>query len=660
MSSWCLIKKYSDKFKKMLISGEVSPDKLNSMSSKQRQDFFAKNFGVENAKEINALFESKLLLKNQKEGMISWAKTILKGNERQKSSAIKKINDLKNSLDKKEMDDFFADLVEKKIGFQIDEKQFKELSELGKEAENKKQIALSKMEDGKWKSEADKNKYGIDFGSAKVAFDNLYSQLAEQAKGKDRETIIQAYKNRGVIKGTWVALETSYNLIAENSRAFVASFDNSFWGRQGRKAISRPATSRLWYRNFIQSFKDAGSILVKGKQRGNEILDAVKTEIYSRENYLNGRYEKGKKLDIGIREEEFPTSLPEKILVLGRLFKISEITYTAGAMRLRADIADTFYKMAEKTGADLKQNKDVGAINEIVNIMTGRGSLGSFENAGKELNKVAFSAKFVASQFQTVSKVFTAKTSFARKQAIYNLLSLVASTGLLMAVIKLLFPDRVETDTRSTNFGKIRIGNNWVDITGGFGSYIVLEERIRRQAYKNTYTGVITNLNDGYGTPDATDLIFDFFENKTSPIASVFKDLIKQKTFDGDRPTIFNETRSLLTPIIFSTATESYQIKKNKSDVLLALIADGLGFSVSSYVYQTNWNNNTSKELLKFKEEVGDKKFKEANKRYNDEVSQMYLELAVDEKYQKIDNDKRIKEISKRKDKIKSKIIRSY
>ncbi len=236
------------------------------------------------------------------------------------------------------------------------------LVKIHEKALTKRTIALDKMENGKWKSEADKNKYGIDFGASKVAFENYYSQLSEVAKGKPLANVIETFKNRGIVKGVGVGLETTANFIAENSRAIVASWDNSFWGRQGRKTLGRLATSRDWLNNFQKSFVDLKNVLTKGVQKGNEILDSVKAEIYSRENYLNGRYEKGKKLDIGIREEEFPTSLPEKIPGLGRIFKAAEVTYTAGAMRLRTDIADNFYKMAEKTGVNLKDNTEVGQL----------------------------------------------------------------------------------------------------------------------------------------------------------------------------------------------------------------------------------------------------------------------------------------------------------
>ena len=658
--AWCLIKSDADKFKKMLRSGEISPQKLNSLTSAERRAFFATHFGKENAQQINAKFEKTLLLKSQRDGMVTWAKQVLDSNPRAKSTALNKINKLTEALDKRELDVFLEDLVATKTGFNVSEEEFDILSKLGEEATTKKDIALSKMEDGKWKSEADKNKYGIDFGAAKVAFDNYFSDLSLRAKGTKLGNIKETFKERGVAQGSLRTVQETGNFIAENSRALVASWDNSFWGRQGRRALGRVATSKDWLKNFGQSFLDAKDVLVQGVPKGNEILDSVKAEIYSRENYLNGRYEMGQKLDVGVREEEFPTSAAEKIPGLGRLFKTSEVTYEAGATRLRADIADTFYKMAEKQQVNLNDSVEVGAINDIVNIMTGRGSLKLSKEHAELANKVFFSIKFAKSQIQAVTKPFTAKTLFAKKQASLNLAALVGSSGVILATIYTLFPDKVEKDPRSTNFGKIRIGNQWVDITGGLGSYLVLASRLIMQSYKNTNTGIVTNLNEGFGSNDGMGVITDFIQNKTSPIASVVKNIINQRTFSGETPSIFTETKSLLTPIIVDTGKESFEQRNSKADLLIAIIADGFGLSVSNYIFHTSWDQSTSKELTEFREKVGEKAFKEANKQYNKEVANFYLELAGDAKYQAMTIDDRQKFIDRAKARIKKSILREF
>ena len=77
MAGFCLPKFAADALKTKFKNGEISPEKLSDMTSAERRKVF-EFLGEENAKQTNALFESKLLLKNQQLGMVNWAKQILK------------------------------------------------------------------------------------------------------------------------------------------------------------------------------------------------------------------------------------------------------------------------------------------------------------------------------------------------------------------------------------------------------------------------------------------------------------------------------------------------------------------------------------------------------------------------------------------------------
>ena len=56
--------------------GEIDPEKLAAMSSAQRRAEFAKMLGDENAAQVNASFESKLILRDQQRGLVTWAKKL--------------------------------------------------------------------------------------------------------------------------------------------------------------------------------------------------------------------------------------------------------------------------------------------------------------------------------------------------------------------------------------------------------------------------------------------------------------------------------------------------------------------------------------------------------------------------------------------------------
>ena len=72
----CLLPKYVDAFLAKLKSGEIDLNKFSEMTSEQRHEFFAKEFGKDNAQWVNASLEKSLLLKYQKAGVVNWVKTI--------------------------------------------------------------------------------------------------------------------------------------------------------------------------------------------------------------------------------------------------------------------------------------------------------------------------------------------------------------------------------------------------------------------------------------------------------------------------------------------------------------------------------------------------------------------------------------------------------
>ena len=616
--AFCLPIEEANKIKEAIRSGKLSPEKLNEMTSQERRNFLANFIGKENAKEVNLLFEKKLLLKNQERAMSDWAREITGLSKEQKEATLEKIRktyaEKKRRLqDPKENEKFLneivSDIYSRKFKTETTLEEAQIITELSQDLKR----AREKMnEDFTWKTEED----GLNFGAAKVAVDNYIGGLKAEA---NKELFVNPLKVRGLMekaRAISVDAKIALNFIADNSRSIKASVDNSLWGRQGIKALfTKP---KIWANNFAKSWQDISTTIQKGNEAGEAILDGVKAEIYSRKNYLNGRYELGKKLDIGTGEEEFPTSLPSKIPGLGRLFKAAEVSYEAGAMRLRADIADVYYDLAEQAGIDMTNKIEIGSINEMVNSLTGRGRLGRLEGAGKAINSVFFSAKFFKSNLDTLTvHAFSGDFSnFAKKQAAINLLKMISAISILFLISSGFDEDSVEWDTRSANFGKIRLGNKRFDLTGGMSSLIILASRIVTQQTKSSVTGIIKDLDGGFGSPTGMDILWNFTENKFSPMFSVIKELIAQKTFDGEEPTLVNQLTNLIVPIIIESGIDASK-KEDLANTLLVLIADGLGISANVYSYNNDWNIKPGKELTQFKEKVGEDKFKEANDKYN-------------------------------------------
>jgi hypothetical protein len=398
-------------------------------------------------------------------------------------------------------------------------------------------------------------------------------------------------------------------------------------------------------------------------------LDGVKADIYSRPNSLNGRYTgkpgegtAGTKLDIGTGEEAYPTSWPSKIPVFGRFFKASEVAYEAGAIRLRADIADKVYSMTEKTGKDMTENKTVGDINAVINGITGRIKLtnrtGELEN---KINTMFFSVKFFKSNLDYLTlHQFRYGKSPATKLAATNLLYTVAATGIILSIAQALNPDDNKNifNPTSSNFGKIKVGNMTFDLTHGAGGIVVLAAKLLTQKSTSASTGVTSKLGSGYGAQTGMDVLWNFTENKFSPLFSALKEIINQRTFEGNKPTLIGQAGSLVTPILIGNIIQ-FEAESLAMRVI-GLIADGLGINTNVFTSKTDWGETEGKELLQFRAVVGDDKFNEANDKFDQEYNKWLGEMRSDVEYQSLSDEDKKAEITKQKAKIKKDIFTEY
>jgi len=560
MATWCLVKSEADKFKKGLKDGSISPEKLVAMTSAERRAYLAKFVNEENAQRINALFESKLLLKNQQAGMISWAKKVSGITPAVRRDLITKIERLDKVLEPKDEKLFLNDLVSTRLGVDVTQEEAKTISEYAKglaEAKNKMK------KDFTFPTEGDR----LDYGRAKIKLINYVNGLKEEAR---KIPLSEYAKTPGLYP-------RAISNVAGTAKALKASLDDSAIFRQGWKTLF--TNPLIWQKNARQTFVDAIRTF------GNKpVMDEIQADIVSRPNFLNGNYEK-MKLATGNIEEAFPTTLPEKIPVFGRVYKASENAFTGFVFRQRVDIADKYLDIAKKSGIDLDEKNQLPSIGKLVNSLTGRGDLGKGELVASAVNNVFFSPRKLKADIDLLTLHAFDKnfSKFARKQAIINLLKVVAGVAGILGIAKAVKPDSVEFDPRSSDFGKIRVGDTRFDVTAGMGSIITLASRLITMSSKSSTTGNITKLNDDkFGAQTGTDVIYNFFENKLSPMSSVIKDLVNNKDFKGNKPTVSGELNNLFMPLPITTYQE---LKDNpeSADALLSMMADFFGISTNTY-----------------------------------------------------------------------------
>lgn len=545
--AFCLIPKLADDFIKRIRDGSLDPEELSKMSSEQRHDVFKDFLGEDNAKQVNSLFESKLLLKNQKAGYLSWIKKVGGLTPQVRSDLITRIGKMDRILNPEEEKSFLKDLASTKIGADISPDEAKTIFDLS----NKVKETSQKMEpDFSFKNESDR----LAYGDTKVALANYVNEL----KGNNKITL------------------KSVTDIASLSKSVRASMDDSAIFHQGWKTlVTHPLT---WSKNAFKSFSDLTRTL-----GGKEVMDEIMADRESRQNELNGNYDK-MGLAVNKAEEAYPTSLPEKVPVLGRVYKASENAYTGFVYRQRMDIADKYLQIAKDQKIELTP-KELKSIGSMVNSLTGRGNLGKYEPAAGLVNSVFFSPRYIKSQVDTLSHVITGAggSNFVRKQAAWNLVKVAGAIATIITVSNAIKPGSAETDTRSSDFGKIRIGDTRFDVTGGLGSLITLASRIASQSSKSSTTGKVSQINSGkYGAPTGKGVLLDYMTNKLSPISQVVVELLNRSDFSGKPITVVGEAKNLIEPLTVANY-EELKSNPNSANLLLTMIADGLGIATNTY-----------------------------------------------------------------------------
>jgi hypothetical protein len=492
-ANFCLLPQYADALAERIKTGALNVADLAKLSSEDRRAALADVIGDANAEHVNAAFESKLLLQNQQKGLETWIKQTTKGKPEIQRDLLARVARMDKVLDPKDADGFLADLAKQRLGFGVTMEEAGKIAELAKATSE----AKAAMENG-----GDR----MDYGRAKVAFSNYVSDL-KNAAPKEKLTVGSA-----IAKG------------ASLSKSVKASLDNSALFRQGWKTLfSHPD---VWAKNSLQSFKDFAQ-----QAGGKAVLDEVNAEIQSRPNALNGNYRKAK-LAIGNVEDQFPSSLPEKVPGFGRLFKASEAAYNGFLYRTRADVFDKYVQIAEASG-DINEPGQLESIGNLVNSLTGRGHLGKAEGAANVTNALFFSLRSLKSNvdFLTAHQFQGGATDFVREQAAKNLVQTIVGTATVLAVAHAVAPGSVEWNAESSDFGKIKDGNTRFDVTAGMGSLAVLAARLAMLKTKSTTTKIVSPLNSGqFASKTGLDVVHDFFENKLSPAAGIVRDLLKGRT----------------------------------------------------------------------------------------------------------------------------------
>lgn len=361
--------------------------------------------------------------------------------------------------------------------------------------------------------------------------------------------------------------------VANVPRSLMASFDLSAPFRQGVFFIGRP---RQFFPAFREMFHSFGS---------ERAYHAINDAIRARPTY-DLMDESGLALselgDIAGREEKFASNLAEKIPGVGRVVRASGRAYTAYLNKLRADVFDDLVTKATAQGLDPESNISlVRSIAQFVNAGTGRGSLSqALQGASNVLNAFFFSPKLMSSRLTLLNPMYYVRQpAFVRKEAIKSALSF-AGVGASVASLAGMAGAQVETDPRSSDFGKIKIRNTRIDPWGGFQQYVRMAAQLATGEYISATTGMKKNLGEGYTTPSRYDILLRQVESKEAPMFSLATSILRQRDYRGEPVSIPKEVGEMFVPMVVQDMTE---LAKSDPDLMPLGALAVLGFGVQTF-----------------------------------------------------------------------------
>jgi hypothetical protein len=186
---------------------------------------------------------------------------------------------------------------------------------------------------------------------------------------------------------------------------------------------------------------------------------------------------------------------------------------------------------SEVISSGIKQ-KELEAIANYINVATGRGSIGAAEKYAKELSTIFFAPKLTASRWQMLSFQPVYQGS-ARSRMI-----IAGEYGKYLAGLATLYGlakmsgAQVTWDPRSTDFGKIRFGENRIDPLSGLGKHAVYAARVITGQFEGV-SGKSEDIYDDKGRNNWDDITERYVRSTLSPLYGTAVTLATGRGIDG-------------------------------------------------------------------------------------------------------------------------------
>lgn len=623
---FCLTPQGVQAFKEKLKNGEITPEKLNDMTSEERRNFFKDFLGEPTAIKVNELVESKLLLKNQQKGLITAVKQLFGEKTPVARDAVSKIMRMERYLKPEDADKYMTDLVNKKLGSKVTPEEAEKLFDLAKLAND----AL--------KARTDDPKSMTDYGMKLMDLTDYANSLKPQ--GNPFKDFRQ-----------WMGLpQSALTSILHLSAPFVQGY-----GMIATKEWWQGWPKMIDYLTRANAYKELNGYIIGHP----DYKLAVNAKL--------GLTKIGDKLNL--REETMFSSLLEHVPGLKIPVKASNRAFTGFCNYLRFTRFTNLLDGARMSGAEVtpKLARDIA---RTVNDFTGRGAIGKddqYANVAPALNTLFFSPRGISATIGMFDPMKYIKADpFARQTALKQLTGMVIATGTILELAHIAGA-QVSMNPTSNDFLKFKFGKTEFSPAGRNESYLRFWARMLT-GIKTNQEGITKELGVGFGTPTRGDLMISFLRGKLAPVASIIADAIWHKDMSGEKFNIAGEggqsanRTELFNKFVPITMQDYINMAINDPNNLKAIIASPLatfGMQMESQPPQ-DWHSSDSAEIKQFRQTVGEDTFKQANKEYDDKVDQLHEDIKGDENYKNMSDEEKNRYIINQKSQIKNDIFDEY
>ena len=263
---------------------------------------------------------------------------------------------------------------------------------------------------------------------------------------------------------------------------------------------------------------------------------------------------------LAAKEEVYMSRIAESIpLGVGKLVAASERAFATFLNQQRREVFIIQAKKWIRRGITPTTNpKAFSDYAKFVNHATGRGSLEQMKPGFLTgMNALFYSPRFQVSRVQVLGDLISPKTTWTARKVIARDLAEFYATGLGVMGMSKAGGAEVEMDWRSSDFGKIKVGNTRYNYWGAFQPMARLAGQMFSGEIKLTGTGKIKDKAQ-------IELLTNFLRTKLAPVPGLAWDIKTGETFRGEpvEPTpefIGKRTLEMITPLFIQDVYDAWR-----------------------------------------------------------------------------------------------------